>query len=84
MAWWAITHPVLRYVGLRSYALYLWHKLTEEWLEVLPALEQVALATLLSFLFAELSYRLIERPALRLKDRFAVVRVTFLAARVSG
>ena len=27
---------------------------------------QVALATLLSFLFAELSYRLIERPALRL------------------
>ena len=38
------------------------------------------LATLLSFLFAELSYRLIERPALRLKDRFAVVRGSARAA----
>ena len=36
VAWWAITHPVLRYVGRRSYALYLWHKPIEEWLEVLP------------------------------------------------
>ena len=32
------------------------------------------LATLRAVLFAELSYRLIERPALRLEERFVVVR----------
>lgn len=62
---------VLGYVGRRSYALYLWHMPLAFWLRDLSAVEQLAIGVPLAFAAAELSYRLVERPALRLKQRFA-------------
>lgn len=60
----ALSHPLLRYVGLRSYSLYLWH-----WpcLVVLgmrcadPTVAKV-LAIVATFVGAELSYRCVEQP----------------------
>jgi peptidoglycan/LPS O-acetylase OafA/YrhL len=60
------------YVGRRSYALYLWHFPISYWLRDVDAVPQIVLATLLSLLAAELSYRLVEAPALRRKQRLAV------------
>jgi peptidoglycan/LPS O-acetylase OafA/YrhL len=62
---------VLVYLGRRSYALYLWHMPIGIWLRHLEIEEQLVLAGLLSFAAAELSYRLVERPALRLKARLS-------------
>lgn len=65
-----LQHPVMCWVGRRSYGIYLWHEiyrgLFEPWPRG-PAVVVVLAATLLS---AELSYRLVETPALRLKSRF--------------
>jgi peptidoglycan/LPS O-acetylase OafA/YrhL len=65
-------HPVARWLGKRSYAFYLWH------LPILDLVEEhtshmkvaIAVALPLSLLAAEISWRLVETPALRLKDRF--------------
>jgi peptidoglycan/LPS O-acetylase OafA/YrhL len=65
-----LANPVLVYVGQRSYALYLWHWSIGSWLRGLDAAPQVVLSVALTFLAAELSYRLVERPALNLKSRF--------------
>jgi peptidoglycan/LPS O-acetylase OafA/YrhL len=64
-----LSHPVLVYIGKRSYALYIWHLAIGSWLRSLDDAPQVVLAFALSFLAAELSYRLVEAPALRLKSR---------------
>jgi peptidoglycan/LPS O-acetylase OafA/YrhL len=64
-----LANRVLVYIGRRSYALYLWHFPLSYWLRDLDLIPQVLLATALSFAFAEVSYRLVELPALRLKDR---------------
>lgn len=61
-------NPVLRYIGTRSYGLYLWHwpvfALTRPDLDLtLPMLPHLAVRFGLSFLLAELSYRLVEAPA---------------------
>jgi peptidoglycan/LPS O-acetylase OafA/YrhL len=64
-----LSQPMLVYVGQRSYALYLWHNAIGFWLRSLDPLPQVALGFLLSFIAAEVSYRLVEAPALRLKSR---------------
>jgi peptidoglycan/LPS O-acetylase OafA/YrhL len=56
--------PTLRYVGRRSYALYLWHT-PMLWLVALAVgkgFPQASCAVVLSFAFAELSWRLVERP----------------------
>lgn len=62
---------VLRYVGRRSYALYLWQWPITTWMNALGDVERFAISVPLTFAAAELSYRLVERPALRLKGRFS-------------
>lgn len=69
---------VLRYVGVVSFGLYLWHHPLIGWLEaahVFDGIDGYRLPWMLpavlvpSLLLAELSYRLIERPAMRLGRR---------------
>lgn len=62
----------LKYLGTRSYGLYLWNLLALEGLQPFLAHPVVltACALALSFAMAELSYRWVEMPALRLKRRF--------------
>lgn len=55
-----LANPVIRYVGTRSYALYLWHHAIAAWLVGVSALPQVLLVFALSFAAAELSWRLFE------------------------
>jgi peptidoglycan/LPS O-acetylase OafA/YrhL len=74
--WRWLTNPVLSWIGARSYAIYLWHVVVMS--EVYPLVRgiegyRVALLALLplvlvgSALVAELSWRLVESPALRLR-----------------
>ena len=70
-----LTNPVIRYVGTRSYALYLWHHAINYWLRGLDlhAAPELALSVSLSFAAAELSWRLVEGPGsylFRLPDVF--------------
>ncbi len=67
-----VDSPVATYVGRRSYGLYLWHYVWLTWLASLGTLG-VPLALLATFAAAEVSWRLVERPALSLKRRFASV-----------
>jgi len=55
-----LTNGVLRYVGTRSYALYLWHHVFDFWLRDLADLPQLALSVVLSFAAAEVSWWLVE------------------------
>jgi peptidoglycan/LPS O-acetylase OafA/YrhL len=64
-----LRHKWLVYVGQRSYALYLWHYPIGYWLRDLGGIPELAAAVLLSFAAAELSYRVVERPALAFKSR---------------
>lgn len=65
----ALSCRALSYVGRRSYALYLWHDAFRFWLRDMEPLPQIVVAFAFSFLAAELSYRLVEAPALALKSR---------------
>jgi peptidoglycan/LPS O-acetylase OafA/YrhL len=56
-----LTNSVIRYVGTRSYALYLWHMPIAFWLRDLDATLQLALSIGLSFAAAEISWHLVER-----------------------
>jgi peptidoglycan/LPS O-acetylase OafA/YrhL len=76
--WHWLDNPVLAWIGERSYAIYLWHVVVmAELYPVVRGLEgyRVALAVLLpltllaSAAVAELSWRFVERPALRWKRR---------------
>jgi peptidoglycan/LPS O-acetylase OafA/YrhL len=60
-------------VGRRSYGLYLWHYVWLTWLAGLGLLG-VVLALGASFTTAEISWHLVERPALSLKHRFSPTR----------
>lgn len=68
----------LVYVGKRSYALYLWHYpiYTVMTVNGFPASGplRMILEVALSFITAELSWRLVESPALRVKDRLGTGR----------
>lgn len=55
-----LTNPAIRYVGTRSYALYLWHHAIAFWVRDLDAVPQLALSVGLSFAAAEISWRLVE------------------------
>jgi peptidoglycan/LPS O-acetylase OafA/YrhL len=63
-----LSGPVLVYVGQRSYALYLWHYAFATWFNNLDVLGY-ALTVGASFAAAEVSWRLVESPALALKAR---------------
>ncbi len=69
-----LSHRVLRYLGSRSYAIYLWHfplvSLSERLVDV-PRGIRVAGAYAVTLLLAEVSWRVVETPFLRLKARFA-------------
>jgi peptidoglycan/LPS O-acetylase OafA/YrhL len=66
-----LSDRTLVYVGKRSYALYLWHNLFAIWLISLHPSLHILVSIALAFVAAELSYRLVESPALRLKHRFS-------------
>ncbi len=67
----ALTTPALVYLGQRSYSLYLWHYPFSKYLLTadfqFPFAVKAAMTLSASFLVAELSYRIVERPFLRLK-----------------
>lgn len=66
----------MRYLGRISYSIYLYQQLVPNYsakLHLPPALE-LALSTAVTIALASLSYYLVERPFLRLKDRFEVSR----------
>ena len=65
----ALSTPVLRYIGTRSYGLYLWQQFflaptVALWIVPFP------LNMLASLMAAECSYRFVERPFLGMRDRF--------------
>jgi peptidoglycan/LPS O-acetylase OafA/YrhL len=64
-AGWVLNTSWVRHVGVISYSLYLW-----QGLYLTSVLNVFPLNILLAFLSAELSFRLVERPALRLRDYF--------------
>ncbi|MEQ1687237.1 MAG: acyltransferase [Sphingopyxis sp.] len=74
----SLNSPVMRYIGKRSYGLYLYHYpifgALEAWRMEGSLSNYVAVTVVkvaLSFGVTELSWRLVEQPALRLKERFA-------------
>jgi peptidoglycan/LPS O-acetylase OafA/YrhL len=68
-----VTSPVATYVGRRSYGLYLWHYAWLTWLAGM-GMAGVPIALGASFVTAEASWRLVERPALARKARFTPAR----------
>lgn len=64
-----LASKVLTYLGRRSYALYLWHYVWITWFRSLGT-PGIVLAFVASLASAEVSWRLVERPALARKARF--------------
>jgi len=71
--WRIFEHPVTRYLGRISYALYLWQQLTlytaKRLTPGLPVLLQFLFALGVTVAFATASYFIIEKPFLKLKHR---------------
>jgi peptidoglycan/LPS O-acetylase OafA/YrhL len=75
----------LTYIGAISYPLYLWQQLfvtadNPSW----GPLRQFPLALILPFLIAAISYRLVEKPALQLKNLVSAQSVLFVPSRECG
>jgi peptidoglycan/LPS O-acetylase OafA/YrhL len=64
-----LSSPTLVAIGKRSYALYLWSYVLNTWLRDTGFFETFLVISM-SFLAAEISYRLVELPALAHKHRF--------------
>ena len=71
----ALSHPVLRWIGTRSYALYLWHVGFGELTELDPVVALVA-----TVVASELSYRLVETPLRRWRSSRGRTAVVMLGA----
>ena len=69
-----LANPVIAYLGRRSYAIYLWHFPIGIALMGYDTGLQLLAGCSLTLVAAELSFRLIERPALDLKQRFSARR----------
>ena len=75
--WPAGRLPGVRYIAERSYAVYLLHPdalALARKVDGLPLGAFVALTWLLSFMLAEVLYRLVEVPGMRLRERFGASR----------
>jgi peptidoglycan/LPS O-acetylase OafA/YrhL len=71
--WRWLEHPAVRYIGVISYAMYLYHAwglAVGHHARALPAAAQLALGIAATVLAATGSYYVIERPFLALKRRF--------------
>jgi peptidoglycan/LPS O-acetylase OafA/YrhL len=70
--------PPLVWTGRLSYGLYLWHfpvfTLVDGWFSEMRAAPLIALKVLATFLCATISYYCLERPCLRLKKKFSVIK----------
>ena len=70
----------MRWLGQRSYALYLCHYVVfvsfQRHLGSLGPWWRATLAPVAALAIAELSFRLVEAPSLKLKDRFSSSRAT--------
>ncbi len=65
-----LSHPIVIYLGQRSYALYLWHYVWLTWLRSLGLMGIVG-AFAASLACAEFSWRIVEAPALARKRHFS-------------
>ena len=68
----ALTQPWLVWAGKRSYALYLWHYLWATWTHPLGVWPGMALGIAGALACTQVSWVLVESPALRYAKRFAV------------
>jgi peptidoglycan/LPS O-acetylase OafA/YrhL len=75
-----LAHPALTYLGRISYGLYVYHMAGLMFAKHVFAadtarghLSRAALGLLLTLLFSMASYRWLESPFLRMKDRFATI-----------
>jgi peptidoglycan/LPS O-acetylase OafA/YrhL len=70
--------PPLVWTGRISYGLYLWHfpvfTFVGGWFPDLPAAQSAALKIFATFLCATISYYGLERPCLKLKTKFSVIK----------
>ena len=67
-----LSHSIVVYLGQRSYALYLWHYVWLTWLRSLGFMGIVG-AFVASLACAELSWRMVEAPALAQRRRFSSI-----------
>jgi peptidoglycan/LPS O-acetylase OafA/YrhL len=67
-----LSYPIVVYLGQRSYALYLWHYVWLTWLRSLGLMGIVG-AFAASLACAEVSWRMVEAPALAQKRRFSTM-----------
>lgn len=73
----------LVWLGRRSYAMYLWHWPLAEWTNLMPHAIGIPLGLALSVVAADLSWRLVEQPSLRLSRRLAEQRMASRSTRPS-
>ena len=69
-----LCHPVLTWLGRRSYGIYLWHWPLAEWTNRLPHSFGAPLGISLSLALAEGSWRLVEQPAVQFSKRGVIRR----------
>jgi peptidoglycan/LPS O-acetylase OafA/YrhL len=85
--WSWLQHPIVRYLGIISYPLYLWHPWglgLGRWLHPLPLAAQFIVGVATCVAVASGSYYLVEKPFLTLKKRFSpLTPVALPAASVS-